>query len=222
MALVHSPFINANYYIFQLLHLGCWQLSRQEKNLSSPWPTISVFIKPPCRDPHFLASEVWGPKHGLGAHSPFINANCYIFQLLHLGCLVALPSGQELVLSVTYDLRVYKGISLHPYFLASGGGGQNDLSAHSPLIKLKLLYISGITSWLLIALPSGQELTLSVAYDLCVYKGTLSTSLFLQMTTGACGIIAFLFSCILIHLAVMSQAKSARRKRKEDFCDFDI
>ena len=74
----------------------------------------------------------------------------------------------------------------------------------------------------MVALPSGQELILNIAYDLCIYKGALSTSLFLQMTTGACGIIAFLFSCILIHLAVMTKYKAAKRKRQEEICDYEI
>lgn len=85
-----------------------------------------------------------------------------------------------------------------------------------------LVITTGITAWLLIAMPSGQDLTLSVAYDLCIYKGTMSTSLFLQMTTGACAIIAFLFSCVLLHLAVMTRVNYAKRRKKEDFYDYDI
>lgn len=85
-----------------------------------------------------------------------------------------------------------------------------------------LVITTGITAWLLVAMPSGQDLTLSVAYDLCIYKGTMSTSLFLQMTTGACAIISFLFSCVLLHLALMTRIKNAKRRKDEVYYDYDI
>lgn len=77
-----------------------------------------------------------------------------------------------------------------------------------------VMIVAAITTWVSVAVTTSEKYVLSVAFDLCLKQGALKTSFLLQMVTGSAGILAFVFGCILIHLAILINNKI--RQDKED------
>ena len=61
-----------------------------------------------------------------------------------------------------------------------------------------------------------------MAFDLCLQQGALKTSFLLQMVTGSAGILAFVFGCVLIHLAILINSKIKQRRYSDDETEISI
>ncbi|KAL4220416.1 hypothetical protein ACF0H5_020819 [Mactra antiquata] len=79
-----------------------------------------------------------------------------------------------------------------------------------------VMIVAAITAWISITIVSSEKFLLSVAYDMCVGQGVLKTSFLLQMITGSTGILAFIFGCILIHLAILINQKVLDEKYRDE------
>ena len=71
---------------------------------------------------------------------------------------------------------------------------------------------------MLVSFEASQSYVTSVAREFCLEYVILSTSLSLQILTGACAVLAFVMGCILIHLAtvISSSAKNDGRNRDDE------
>lgn len=78
-----------------------------------------------------------------------------------------------------------------------------------------VMIVAAITSWVSMAITTSEKYLLSVAFDMCLQQGALKTSFLLQMVTGSAGILAFIFGCILIHLAILISSKINRSKHED-------
>ncbi|XP_045199512.2 uncharacterized protein LOC123553869 [Mercenaria mercenaria] len=75
-----------------------------------------------------------------------------------------------------------------------------------------VMIVAAITTWVSVAITTSEKYLLSVAFDLCLQQVPLKTSFLLQMVTGSAGILAFIFGCILIHLATLINSKINQEK----------
>lgn len=85
-----------------------------------------------------------------------------------------------------------------------------------------VMIVAAITTWVSVAITTSEKYLLSVAFDLCLQQGALKTSFLLQMVTGSAGILAFIFGCILIHLAILINHKIDQEKYSDGENDLSI
>ncbi|XP_060584448.1 uncharacterized protein LOC132740546 [Ruditapes philippinarum] len=85
-----------------------------------------------------------------------------------------------------------------------------------------VMIVAAITTWVSVAITTSEKYLLSVAFDLCLQQGALKTSFLLQMVTGSAGILAFIFGCILIHIAILINNKFNTERMCSDKDDLSI
>lgn len=91
------------------------------------------------------------------------------------------------------------------------------------LPNLSIFLFSALTMWITTAMTNSEKQVLSATFDLCIQKGTLKTSVLLQMITGSFGLVAFTLACMLIHTAVLiSSHIYAQHQTCDEEDNFDL